>query len=255
MSETEVKERPILFSGPMVRAILLGKKTQTRRIIQPQPTLDGDLWWLGDKYFISDEAMRDHLFHEVYGTNGTPYGSLYESGGDRIWVRETWGLHNTLPIDGPVGAHVYFRATDGDRRELRYQLWRPSIFMPRWASRITLEITDIRVERLQEITEEDAIAEGFAAGDGRPVNGFDTESPFPAVASFRSLWEQLNAERGKCKTCKGHGVVPAWSGSVSGGSLAQDSKDCPDCKGNETGYGWDQNPWVWVIEFKRLEGQ
>lgn len=247
-----ISEKPILFSGPMVRAILDGRKTMTRRIIKPQPTFDGHLWWLGDKNFISDEAMQDHLFHEVYGTKGTPYGSRYQDYGDRIWVRETWGLFDTEPKDGPDGAHVFYKATDGDRHELRYQRWRPSIHMPRWASRITLEITDVRVERLQEITEEDARAEGVEPT--RPLygdcGGYVHEGH---KESFRKLWDELNGKRGQCKTCKGHGVVPSWSGSVSGGSLAQDAKDCPDCKGSETGFGWDQNPFVWVIEFKRLQ--
>lgn len=205
METVILKERPILFSGPMVRAILQGKKTQTRRIIKPQPRWDGDLWWLGDKYFLSVEAMKDHLFHNVYGTKGTPYGSLYEFGGDRLWVRETWGLHDTEPKDGPDGAHVYFRATDGDRHELRYQLWRPSIFMPRWASRITLEIDDVRAERLQEITEEDAIAEGAQCA-GVPAS-------LTNRGAFAKLWDTLNASRG---------------------------------------FGWNQNPWVWVIEFRRI---
>ena len=255
--QSEVRERPILFSGPMVRAILEGRKTQTRRVIKPQH--EGGVitgvnpnglpieTWGGGRGFKPNRT-------EVMTSN--PYGKP----GDRLWVRETWGLFDTEPKDGPERAHVYYRATDGNLHECRYQLWRPSIYMPRWASRITLEITDIRAERLQEISEEDAIAEGFAAtieakgrigriGVGEDAVSVVTSS---AVDKFRSLWEQLNGKRGLCKTCKGHGVVPAWAGSVAGGSLMQDSKDCPDCSGEETGYGWGQNPWVWAISFQRV---
>jgi hypothetical protein len=138
------KDKPILFSGPMVRAILEGRKTVTRRIVKPEAAGDGS--W-------------------AYGVPG-----------DRLWVREAWGLLDTEPKDGPEKATVLYRATDGERHDLRYQLWRPSIFMPRWASRLTLALVSVRVEMLQAITEEDALAEGF-----QTVNAF-------AIA-----WDQINA--------------------------------------------------------------
>lgn len=107
---TEAKERPILFSSAMVRAILDGRKTQTRRVIKPQPAWDGFRWAYGDEVFHDDEQMAEHLFHEVYGAGGTPYGSLYKDYGDRLCVWEP---------TGPSG--------------------------------ITLEITDVRVERIERV--------------------------------------------------------------------------------------------------------
>ena len=146
------KERPIIFSGPMIRAILEGRKTQTRRIVKPNCL-----------------------------SKLSPYGRT----GDRLWVRETWG-HN------PEGPGYVYRS-DGDfDMKFHGDRWRPSIHMPRWASRITLEVTGVRVERLQDINEEDALAEGVEH-------------------AFRSLWESINGP----------------------GS-------------------WDANPWVWVVEFRRV---
>lgn len=269
--KTAVTEKPILFSAPMVRAILDGRKTMTRRVVGSD---------VNDAVKVRDIAIQtgfreyEHQFHfcDASGDTVKVYGSKYGKPGDRLWVRETFCqkaedgrfVYNS---EGNLDPSCYHYAADGYevlkddgdggteyRKDGRTASpWKSSRCMPRWASRITLEVTDVRVERLQEITEEYAIAEGFVAGDGRPVNGFCTESPFTAVSAFRSLWEELNGKRGICKTCKGHGVVPAWAGSVSGGSLMQDSKDCPDCHGKETGFGWDQNPWVWVVEFKRID--
>lgn len=194
-NSTATKERPILFSGPMVRAILAGKKTQTRRVIKPQPVdLGNGCWTLGEKVCVSDAEMEDHLFHEVYGTKGTPYGAMYESGGDRIWVRETFGQ---------FWGGVHYRATD-DRPDLADQNWKPSIFMPRKLSRITLEITDVRVERLQQITLPDVAAEGFPPNH---EEGWDT------TEGFRKLWDKLNGKT----------------------------------------HSWESNPWLWVIEFKRVQ--
>lgn len=141
-----MKERPILFSGEMVRAILEGRKTQTRRVIKPQP----------------DSARNSVFVKSGFETkHGYEIKCPYGQPGDRLWVRETWGLWDTDPKDGPERAKIFYRATDENRRDLRYQRWRPSIHMPRWASRINLEITNIRIERVQDITEEDAKAEGL----------------------------------------------------------------------------------------------
>lgn len=162
-----MKERPILFSGAMVRAILDGSKTQTRRVCKldvrggmPQPELDSLL-------------------------RCCPYGQP----GDRLWVRETWAKTYVRQ----AGAEWFVYAT-GDNRTDYGGPWKPSIHMPRAASRITLEITGVRVERLGEISESDARAEGVQS-----------------VAEFKELWASIN------------------------------------------GLGsWEANPWVWVVEFRRI---
>ena len=145
---SKVKERPILFNGPMVRAILEGCKTQTRREIKNNPLLNAG---------FTDEFI---LLPGNASAFVCPFGVV----GDRLWVKET------------------FEDDEGG--------WRPSIFMPRWASRITLEITDVRVQRLQEITEEDARAEGYHP----KIN--DSLPDWTAKESFKILWDSLNAKRG-----------------------------------------------------------
>lgn len=182
--------RPMLFNGPMVRALLEGRKTQTRRVVT-RTALD----WLQPGMFTPEYTAAPE--NEL-----SPYGYT----GDLLWVRETWRL------DGMVepGQSVSFRA---DWPDLPGP-WRPSIFMPSWASRITLEVTDVRIERLQEITETEARAEGIADGGclscGRPEPcGCENATP-DAVDAFVWLWNNLNAKRG---------------------------------------FGWDVNPWVWVISF------
>lgn len=146
-----MKTRPILFSGPMVRAILEGRKTQTRRVVKPQPAHCADLPMGKDLTFAS----------------ACPYGQP----GDRLWVRETWAVgtlfdyvrpsllpkpdcESKLAVDYAANPRRIWHSEDQGR-------WRPSIHMPRWASRITLEITSVRVERLQDISHKDAIAEGL----------------------------------------------------------------------------------------------
>lgn len=192
-----MKERPILFSGVMVRAILEGRKTQTRRAIKK-----------------ACNPFRDIC----------PYGVP----GDRLWVRETWcelrvGHFNEigLPRDLLVTRYDYprrngaaYRATtspDGDafRADFGYK-WRPSIHMPRWASRITLEIVSVRVERLHDISESDAADEG--AGLLLADHEYWDGDPDQYRKCFRALWESINGP----------------------GS-------------------WAENPYVWAIEFKRVE--
>jgi hypothetical protein len=178
-----VKERPILFSGPMVRAILDGQKTQTRRIVKPQPSIEG---------------QEPHLVRCPYGVPG-----------DRLWVRETWGEGGMTKPGDPAS----YAADWPDAGAIRK--WRPSIHMPRWASRIDLEVTAVRVERLQAITEEDARAEGAAhriARGGDLSGALEGETPIQHVAHFRDLWDSINGER-----------TP-----------------------------WASNPWVWVVSFKRV---
>ena len=175
-----MKERPMLFSGPMVRAILDGRKTQTRRIIKPQPKFVPR--WLDEGHW--------------YGLR-CPYGEP----GDRLWVRETWAAphkYDALPPRLiPVGTNIHYRSTWEGPCGLR---WRPSIHMPRWASRVTLEITNIRAERLHKISEKDCEAEGIPMLQGGITIG------------FLELWESINGP----------------------GS-------------------WKINPWVWVLEFARVE--
>lgn len=174
-----MKERPILFSGPMVRAILEGRKTVTRREVKKSAALD------------CLAAGFEPSFLTVPGNADLcPYGQP----GDRLWVRETWARVGT----GDPGYLVY-RATypnclppgvenvPADIRDEGYR-WRPSIHMPRAASRILLEITAVRVERLQEISEEQARAEGYPADRERETGG----SGLDAWLWFRSLWGEIN---------------------------------------------------------------
>jgi hypothetical protein len=236
---SEAKERPILFSGPMVRAILEGRKTMTRRVVKPQPPLDefgypahgtirGPEYFEPAAYDRNGEMQPGPEIYGVYDDDGEwgikcPYGKP----GDRLWVRETFQIcsnyhvdcrdttppHSdgrpTLMVDDPEypsWQQCYYRATDKcpelldvDTDEM-IQRWRPSIHMPRWACRLVLEVTAVRVERLHDISVEDAISEGVVAPDGN------------SIQCFRLLWSDIH------------------------------SRD-----------SWNSNPWVWVIEFKRVE--
>ncbi len=207
-------DRPILFSGPMVRALLAGTKTQTRRIVKPRPA--GDLRWGG---WITCSTTREDEGKAMWGEGDhldrahrvrCPYGQP----GDRLWVRETFA-HTHLG-DGS-GMYVFPVA---DPRTDYGGPWKPSIHMPRVASRITLEITEVRVERLQAISEADAKAEGITNGEhdpgidkgGKPgwCYGQDKYAGTPRHA-YELLWESINGP----------------------GS-------------------WDATPWVWVVSFKRV---
>lgn len=217
-----MKERPILFSGAMVRALLDGSKTQTRRVVKPQPPAETQSVLT---YYHPDP--REHF----YGFDGDalmdwakpcPYGEK----GDHLYVRETW-QHSNHPL-GPYDedCHVFYRAdylddphgADGEKSpEGKYRDWRPSIHMPRAASRILLEVTGVRVERLQEISETDACAEGARECDpvsGREVILAGASQRGSYVLHYRDIWDSLNAARG---------------------------------------YGWQANPFVWVVEFKRVK--
>jgi hypothetical protein len=184
-----MKERPILFSGPMVRAILDGSKTQTRRVVKPvrryehnnicRPDLVEDpyaVWWHGVSENVGCFQICPH---------GAP--------GDRLWVRETFAMNKAK-----AGPPVVYRADHGEAQSVFVERphsaewdvvvtrWRPSIFMPRAASRILLEITDVRVQRLQEISEGDARAEGVTP------NAFEQTSDNWGGVLYRRLWEQIN---------------------------------------------------------------
>lgn len=185
-------ERPILFSAPMIRAILEGRKTQTRRIVSPQPPETHVLCGVNDLFWVEGKDEPGGC-PEFKCPHGVP--------DQRLWVRETF--QDTGPELNIEPGYVY-RATDPDWDNHVGWKWTPSIFMPRKASRITLEIVKVRVERVQQITGKDALAEGILRDD-------DGETP-----NFRQLWDSINAQRG---------------------------------------FGWDVNPWVFVIEFKRLPQQ
>ena len=177
---TETKERPILFSGAMVRAILEGRKTQTRRPIKPQPDWTTRQW---------ESTTVTKAWESGFVDVKCPYGAP----GDQLWVRENFA-YGTQP------KQAFYRVDrlPGHANTLK---WRPSIFMPRWASRIMLKITDVRVERLQEISHDDVEAEGAS-------NAVNNENFWP------KRWDAIYDKRS---------------------------------------FGWETNPWVWVVEFQRLE--
>ena len=189
-----MKERPILFSGPMVRAILEGRKTQTRRIVKVNEAGQWVCHAVRSCLNPEESWQRDVMASEC------PYGKPV----DRLWVREAW-CHYDLWRPGPNGyGRICYRAS-GDEpiasfSNVKPDRWRPSIHMPRWASRITLEVVSVRVERLQDISAKDAIAEGCC----------DPTSSTPKRA-FEWLWKSINGP----------------------GS-------------------WEANPWVWVVEFRKL---
>lgn len=210
-------ERGMIYNGEMVRAILDGRKTQTRRVMKPQPDEDGLAKVINGPWVDTSERIYRCPF-------GVP--------GDRIWVRETF--------QGPLFDFEQMEAYQEDSSKFKkpefcvYKAdgkpapeffdaddnlhcgWRPSIHMPRWASRILLEITDVRVEQLKSISEEEARSEGVAQlreGFWKHYQPGWTQHQLSARGSFATLWESIY------------------------------------------GFGeWDRNPWVWVIEFKRIEG-
>lgn len=171
---TTVKEHPILFSAPMIRAILDGTKTQTRRVVKRpkrtpldyilNPSLMVDAWCVW---------WQNPSFERVGQTQDCPYGQP----GDRLWARETWRVS-----DQPDERIEYRADVDPQYDGLK---WTPSIHMPRWASRITLEITAVRVERLQDISEQDAMAEGINGEQLHSAQGY-------APKAFMKLWESIN---------------------------------------------------------------
>jgi hypothetical protein len=186
-----MKETGILFNAAMVRAILDGRKTMTRRVINPQPDYNGltHAWHpTKDCTIITPADWSVSPGMAKY----CPYGQP----GDRMWVREAHALVDArcwsgLPCVREPDGHRWAYYREGfDRAAPR---WRPSIHMPRWASRITLEITGVRVERLQEITEKDARAEGVYPIVRPGLNGCEERYYY---AAFRELWESINAKRG-----------------------------------------------------------
>lgn len=213
-------DRPILFSGPMVRALIAGRKTQTRRLLKPQPTLNsaGLLIWEARGDFVQGKpediafAQRIHV-------------------GDRLWVKETWAPLTYLTHNDPGPQAIidggFYRADEGTV-DGEVSKWKPSIFMPRHASRLTLTVTDVRVERLQDISESDAVAEGierhkagwmpyntaFFEADGTTPAGYH---PAPRD-SYRSLWNVINGFEGP-KSWDANPWIVAYSFSVHHGNI------------------------------------
>jgi len=230
-----MKERPILFSASMVRAILEGRKTQTRSTkgledinIKPDAwerftvgpldykTKESVKGKFGATFFSKPGAIEDRVIHvcPAISKSGQP--------GDRLWVRETWA-ETCDEMGAPI---IVYRADNasfyiGDKHILgkctgywsldnypAYGKWKPSIFMPRWASRITLEITGVRAEKIQKITDEDVLCEGFRMNNPSIIHlGYQE--------SFKKLWDSINGKK----------------------------------------YSWSSNPYVWVREFKTLSGK
>ena len=252
-------ERPILFSGQMVQAILAGRKTQTRRVMKPQPVgleLDPDYMVNGEcpsRWFRFDPGTNARLEYarpavrrkaskgqrektkgwqrSRYGSDGPQWTESeviglcpYGLPGDRLWVRESFGAwfrgyswRDTFCAQRTQDRcdQIFYRAThnypDDDQK------WIPSIHMPRWASRITLEVTAVRVQRVQEISEEDAKAEGAMYVDGGEIGHSGWRHDFKdvfATAKASFLWQVVNGRRG---------------------------------------FGWEVNPWVWCISFRRIK--
>ncbi|EIO8713127.1 hypothetical protein LRG38_003831 [Salmonella enterica] len=200
-----MNERGMIFNAEMVRAILDGRKTQTRRPVK-FPLIDKNM---------GCELAGNELAGELAAHNywNSPYGKP----GDRIWVRETFRVHSRAT---DVATLVYRASVRNSWTEQTHRVpvavcntpatpekWTPSIHMPRWASRILLEITDVRVERLRDLSEEDAKSEGITPPAGGVLPGWEYR------INFRDLWM--------------------------------------DIYGTDS---WEANPWVWVIEFKRVEG-
>ena len=258
---TTPRERPILFSGPMVRAILEGRKAQTRRVVKgvsaetefapdfhtnfPEHGMDAVRFEDGHAVFEYQTGIADTREHRVRCPFGQP--------GNRLWVKETWRAyeHSETGVDGimfqadnafiPIAntreaadlwaeaLHVKAKpksirpTLDGGKycvwTPKRHAGWRPSRYMPRWASRITLEITRVRVERVRDITEADAIAEGVTVATLGNAGWLGPDAPEGAGYSyvprgFAATWDDINGPRG---------------------------------------FGWSVNPWVWVIDFERIK--
>lgn len=186
-----MKERPIPFSAPMVRPLLAGTKTQTRRVVKPQPPTGWgrNCWFSAPVWGWTAQAEPAQTWHKVR----CPYGQP----GDRLWVREAWRAPAEFdrvkpsdlraPGDGLLGTPIIYEASRHE--SVQFGKLRPGMFMPRWASRITLEVTAVRVERLQDISEADAIAEGTPGGHGAIAGYSYNATP---GEHYRALWESIN---------------------------------------------------------------
>lgn len=232
-----MKERGMIFNGEMVRALLSGRKTQTRRSMKVQPSegftpmnmaLEPDYkarWYTPG--IVDKEGYLQPASKEVFGVanENEGYSCPFGAVGDRIWVREAFRVHSRAT---DVATLVYKASERNSWTEQTHRVpvavcnkpatpekWTPSLHMPRWASRILLEITDVRVERLNSISQEDAQAEGLELTGWRPAysdpdSGGEVITPYD---NFAELWSSIYGDE-----------------------------------------SWQANPWVWVIEFKRVEG-
>jgi hypothetical protein len=247
-----MKERPILFSGPMIRAILDGSKTMTRRVVKPQPIEVFDMQSMrnqkkGDLFIAPDIMPTSNVRRLVIGHAegiGTTHWmgsslfckefSPYGQPGDRLWVRETWRpLWDDIDAPGGLGDCVQYRADMAKRKpplnisedegfrfddmceaDVPQPKWRPSIFMPRWASRFDLPIVNVRLEKLYCISNDDALAEGIWHDDA--TNQYQCPETKNYFNTARSAYLALSA-------------------SINGQEHV------------------NSNPWVWVIEFKRVD--
>lgn len=238
-----MKERPILFSGPMVRAILEGRKTQTRRILTKSTSVCGSMPW-AELQLVGASVVRRAGGNARLSVPG-PMQTFHRvwpriEAGDRLWVRETWqaihvdvdwesGIADDLAYARDIPKNdasgwwgVVYAATDpaaAECREDRGFPWRPSIFMPKWACRIWLHVESVRVERLRDIRTADIVAEGVevpAVDYTVPEHPdrLDAERAEHARRTFAGLWDTINAKRAP----------------------------------------WESNPWVWVVEFKTAGG-
>lgn len=201
-----MKIRPILFNGDMVRAILNGSKKQTRRLVEIPDWVKGDpadydtadecneattIEWLDKGHFADQPSFAAYMTD--YPEEGcVPITCPYGVAGDQLWGRENWRAgfldEKTKPRDILPSAPIHYEADGKPSEYCGFGKLRPSIFMPRWASRITLQITNVRVERLNDISKDDVIAEGCYAGSEQPAN---TQS---AINTYRSLWESINGD-------------------------------------------------------------
>lgn len=197
-------EKPILFSAPMIRAILEGRKTMTRRVVDP------DLWdCLEDgrpstaQYIETDDTPMGGVPAIRFCPHGVP--------GDRLWVRENFYVQPDIWAQHHDKQPIHYAASTR-REEVEDYVCKPSIHMPRWASRMTLDLSAVRVERLHDITEADAIAEG-CDHKTQYLNGTVFEGTPSCRNDYANLWNDINKKRG---------------------------------------FGWDMNPWVWVETFIKV---
>lgn len=228
-----MKERPILFSGDMVRALLSGRKTQTRRIVKSERyrlPYDADTFKVTRHGIIKGDCEKGE-------SSFMPLTNRYGIRSDKLWVKETFrewhesdnqcGCSDHCSCSTKPTTEYCYRADghqiDDEDRALGIK-WKPSIFMPRHASRLTLQLVNVRIERLNDISEQDAMAEGIDNNcshindcdcyPGEWLNYLNDDDGFPCyspIDSYRTLWEKINGE----------------------GS-------------------WNENPWVWVVEFKQI---
>lgn len=210
--------KPILFNTEMVRAIMDGRKSCTRRMVKPQPD-EKHTYPLG---FVTDSTEKKEVGYFGFGINeygaSIQYAKPQYQPGDILYVRETWGYPISLNSDKQYVFRADKIAESGFKNDSH--IWHPSIHMPKKAARIWLKVTNVRVERLQHMTDDDAEAEGAIDNRGfihSPENEYDRI--YTAREHFIEIWD---------RTIK---------------------------KSDIDRYGWDANPWVWVIEFERCEPQ